>query len=227
MPFAPHWMLHMTFLLGTCHFCDSGGVSSLWKILTLEEPWKASKAVLQGEVPPVFRLMKRKVDDITEEEEQQAEVSVRPADVDTPVEGDLAEDRVLHDCRRAAEWVEANKPLLSARVDLPDVLSMGEERQAEAALQYGRVWKEELDEDEKETILEPFKFTFYDIDDMWKFCKAIMDQTLWLPYFFKIHVGLVKTHSVMACCFHSAADCTMKVVLLRISWEKLSVPFLI
>ncbi|XP_078019243.1 uncharacterized protein LOC144459364 [Epinephelus lanceolatus] len=82
----------------------------------------ASKALLRGEVPPVFRLMKRKVDDITEEEEQQAEVSVRPADVDTPVEGDSVEDRILHDCRHAAEWVEANKRLFSAKVDLPDVL---------------------------------------------------------------------------------------------------------
>ncbi|KAG8007311.1 hypothetical protein GBF38_012651, partial [Nibea albiflora] len=38
---------------------------------------------------------------------------------------DLVEDRVLRDCRHAAEWVEANNPLFSAKVDLPDVLDMG------------------------------------------------------------------------------------------------------
>ncbi|KAK0141801.1 hypothetical protein N1851_020528 [Merluccius polli] len=66
------------------------------------------------------------------------------------------------------EWVEANKQLFSAKVDLPDVLCMEEEEQAEAAPQYGRLWKEEVDEHEKEAILEPFNFTFYYIEDMWK-----------------------------------------------------------
>lgn len=70
------------------------------------------------------------------------------------------EDRILHDCRHAAEWVEAKKQLLSAKVDLPDV------DQAEAALQYVRVWKDEVDEHEKEAILEPFKFQFYNSDDV-------------------------------------------------------------
>ncbi|XP_061570613.1 uncharacterized protein LOC133424181 [Cololabis saira] len=141
----------------------------------------ASKALLRGEVPPVFRLRKRKVDDITEDEEQQAEVSVRPADKDTPVEGDSVEDRILHDCRDAAEWVEANKQLFSARVDLPDILCMGE-NQAEAALQYGRVWTEQLDDNEKDSILEPFKFTFYSTKDMWKFCDEIVDKRHSLAY---------------------------------------------
>lgn len=59
-------------------------------------------------------------------------------------------------------------------MDLPDVLCILEERQVEAALQYGRVWKEEVDEHEKEAILEPFKFTFYNNEDMWKFCDEIM-----------------------------------------------------
>ncbi|KAG8006354.1 hypothetical protein GBF38_005621, partial [Nibea albiflora] len=59
----------------------------------------------------------------------------------------------------ADEWAEANKPLFSAKMDRPIVLCMGEEEQAEAALQYERLWKEEVDEPEKETILEPFKFT--------------------------------------------------------------------
>ncbi|XP_061588999.1 uncharacterized protein LOC133453133 [Cololabis saira] len=107
----------------------------------------ASKALLRGEVPPVFRLMKRKVDDITEDEEQQA-----------------------------------NEHLFSARVDLPDILCMGEDNQAEAALQYGRVWTEQPDDDEKDSILEPFKFTFYSTKDMWTFCEEIMDKRNSLAY---------------------------------------------
>ena len=52
----------------------------------------------------------------------------------------------------------------------------GKEHQAEAALQYGRVWKDQLDDHEKESILEPFKFTFYSTKDMWTFCEEIMDK---------------------------------------------------
>ena len=84
-------------------------------------------------------------------------------------------------CRHAAEWVEANKPLFCAKVDLPDVLGMGEEEQAEAALQYGRLWNEELDENERETNLEPFKFTFHNPDDMWRFCDEIIDNKIIRP----------------------------------------------
>ncbi|KAG8009740.1 hypothetical protein GBF38_010550 [Nibea albiflora] len=62
---------------------------------------------------------------------------------------DLVEDYVLRNCKHAAEWVEANNPLFSDKVDPAClVLSMGEEEQAEAALQYGRLWKEELDDNE-------------------------------------------------------------------------------
>ena len=38
--------------------------------------------------------------------------------------------------------------------------------QAEAALQYVRVWKDEVYEHEKEAIPEPFKFQFYNTDDV-------------------------------------------------------------
>ena len=66
-------------------------------------------------------------------------------------------------------------------MDLPDVLGMREEEQAEAALQYGRLWNEELDENEREAILEPFKFTFHNPDDMWRFCDEIMDNKIIWP----------------------------------------------
>ena len=67
-------------------------------------------------------------------------------------------------------------------MDLPDILGMGEEEQAEAASQYGRLWKEELDENEREAILEPFEFSFHNCDDMWRFCDEIMDKKNYLAY---------------------------------------------
>ncbi|KAI4797723.1 hypothetical protein KUCAC02_024904, partial [Chaenocephalus aceratus] len=63
-----------------------------------------SKALLRGEVPPVFRVRKRKVDDITE---------------------------IVQDCKKAAEWVVAHKHLCT-RVHLPDAVSMGEAQLREA-----------------------------------------------------------------------------------------------
>ena len=72
---------------------------------------------------------------------------------------DQVEDRILHNCRHAAEWVEANKPLFCAKVDLPY----------------------ELDKNEREAILEPFKFTFHNPDDMWRFRDEIMDNKIIWP----------------------------------------------
>ncbi|CAL8273628.1 unnamed protein product [Gadus morhua 'NCC'] len=95
---------------------------------------------------------------------------------------DSVEDRILRDCRHAAEWVEANHQLFAAKVDLPYVLSIGEENQAEAALHYGRLWKEKVEDDEKESIMKPFMFTFYSTNDMWKFSEEIMDKRQNLAY---------------------------------------------
>ena len=34
----------------------------------------------------------------------------------------------------------------------------------------------ELPDEERESILEPFKFIFFNIEDMWVFCEDIMDN---------------------------------------------------
>ncbi|XP_063748053.1 tetraspanin-33 isoform X2 [Eleginops maclovinus] len=82
----------------------------------------------------------------------------------------------LRSCKKGAEWVEAQNHLLSARVRLPDAVNMGE---AELEL-----WDEKLDveEDEKESILEPFKFRFEQIKDMWTFCNEIADKRRYLVF---------------------------------------------
>nr|XP_033944787.1 uncharacterized protein LOC117450887 isoform X3 [Pseudochaenichthys georgianus] len=78
-----------------------------------------SKALLRGEVPPVFRMRKRKLDDITEKEEQlqphPADVSVGK-DVDKTMEAPTS--KIVQDCKKAAEWVVAHKHLCT-RVHLP------------------------------------------------------------------------------------------------------------
>lgn len=91
------------------------------------------------------------------------------------------EVRIIRDTKHAAQWVEASQKLFSARVDLPNFLSMGKEEQAEAAKQYARLWDEDIEEDEKEEILEPFKFRFNLTDDLWKFCEEIIDTEICWP----------------------------------------------
>lgn len=92
------------------------------------------------------------------------------------------EPRIVRDCKKAAEWVKANQHLFSAQVELPNALKMGEVELAEAAQLYGKLWdegtRERLTEHERESILEPFKFVFYNIEDMWKFDEEITDSSV-------------------------------------------------
>lgn len=41
--------------------------------------------------------------------------------------------RVIRDCREAAEWLLENRRRFSAKVEVPDVLQMRENKEAEAA----------------------------------------------------------------------------------------------
>ncbi|KAK1888823.1 hypothetical protein KUDE01_013501 [Dissostichus eleginoides] len=60
-------------------------------------------------------------------------------------------------------------------------VKMGEAELAEAF----KLWDEkpdDLEEDEKEAILEPFKFCFEQIEDMWTFCNEIRDKRGYFAY---------------------------------------------
>ncbi|KAI9523131.1 hypothetical protein NQZ68_030175 [Dissostichus eleginoides] len=109
---------------------------------------ETSKALLRGEGPPVFRVRKRKLDEISEEEQLQphpADVSVGK-DVEKTMEAPTS--KIVQDCKKAAEWVVAHKHLCT-RVHLPDAVSMGESQLREAV----KIWEEkpdECDEDEME-----------------------------------------------------------------------------
>ncbi|KAK1904254.1 Sentrin-specific protease 2, partial [Dissostichus eleginoides] len=110
---------------------------------------ETSKALLRGEGPPVFRVRKRKLDDITEKEEQ---LQPHPADVsvgkDVEKTMEAPTSKIVQDCKKAAEWVVAHKHLCT-RVHLPDAVSMGEAQLREAV----KLWEEkpdECDEDEME-----------------------------------------------------------------------------
>ncbi|KAI4805602.1 hypothetical protein KUCAC02_010206 [Chaenocephalus aceratus] len=96
---------------------------------------ETSKALLRGEVPPVFRVRKRKLDDITEKEEQ---LQPHPADVSV---GKDPTSKIVQDCKKAAEWVVAHKHVC-ARMHLPDAVSMGEARLREAV----KLWEEKPDD---------------------------------------------------------------------------------
>lgn len=92
--------------------------------------------------------------------------------------------RVVHHCKKAAEWVQANKQLFAARVEMPEILNMDSTQTEEAAQEMAKLFDDTMDpnEEDKESILEPFKFLFYDIKDMWLFCEEIMDKRGYLAY---------------------------------------------
>ncbi|KAJ4930940.1 hypothetical protein JOQ06_025241 [Pogonophryne albipinna] len=85
---------------------------------------ETSKALLRGEVPPVFRVRKRKLDDITEKEEQ---LQPHPADVsvgkDVEKTMEVPTSKIVQDCKKAAEWVVAHKHFFG-RKNLTNVTSM-------------------------------------------------------------------------------------------------------
>ncbi|KAF3837632.1 hypothetical protein F7725_009400 [Dissostichus mawsoni] len=113
---------------------------------------ETSKALLRGEGPPVFRVRKRKLDDITERsnfsliqlmsELEKVEKTMEAVGLFT------TPSKIVQDCKKAAEWVVAHKHLCT-RVHLPGAVSMGEAQLREAV----KLWEEkpdECDEDEME-----------------------------------------------------------------------------
>ncbi|KAF3854257.1 hypothetical protein F7725_022312 [Dissostichus mawsoni] len=166
----------MISLLLTCQLCEKWWCVMLMENFDLGSHGKmfahwteTSKALLRGEGPPMFRVRKRKLDEITEKEEQlqrhPADVSVGK-DVEKTMEAvglftssmhhiqggrpfhGLPTSKIVQDCKKAAEWVVAHKHLCT-RVHLPDAVSMGEAQLREAV----KLWEEkpdECDEDEME-----------------------------------------------------------------------------
>ena len=61
---------------------------------------------------------------------------------------------------------------------MPDILNTNSTQTEEAAQEMAKLFDGTMDpnEEDKESILEPFKFLFYDIEDMWLFCEEIMDK---------------------------------------------------
>ncbi|XP_029943704.1 uncharacterized protein LOC115385770 [Salarias fasciatus] len=179
MPALRKWwcvMLMENFDLGSC-----GKVFAHWT--------DAAKALLRGEAPPVFRLKKRKLDDAAEDQEPQPQplqiTSPLQKDAQTEGEATSIEDKILQDCTKAAEWVQDNPHLFAATVEMPDILQMGQEMQKEFVKQLLSLSSDgssQLCEDDKEQILEPFKFTFQVVEDMWMFCEEIMDKRQYRAY---------------------------------------------
>lgn len=91
----------------------------------------------------------------------------------------------MSDCRKAAEWVQAKRDLFAMKVELPHALRMAEEELAEALQLFRDVRLEETmvaDEQERESVLEPFKFVFQSKEDMWKFMEEIVVRRGYLVY---------------------------------------------
>ncbi|KAL7382378.1 hypothetical protein ABVT39_021351 [Epinephelus coioides] len=99
-------------------------------------------------------------------------------EVETTEEETNMVGQIVDDCKKAAEWVQGNPQRFAARVEMPDILSMDGTCTEEAVQQLANLFDATLDvtDDDKELILEPFKFLFHNIEDMWLFCEEIMDK---------------------------------------------------
>ncbi|CAK6982799.1 hypothetical protein GBF38_016619%2C partial, partial [Scomber scombrus] len=77
-------------------------------------------------------------------------------------------DRVVHHCKKAAEWVHANENVFAANVELPDILTIDNTQVEEAAHLIAKLFESTMDltDEDKELFLEPFKFSFYNIEDV-------------------------------------------------------------
>ncbi|KAF3844474.1 hypothetical protein F7725_007637 [Dissostichus mawsoni] len=90
---------------------------------------ETSKALLQGEGPPVFRV--RKLDDITERSNFSLIQLMSQLEKMWEKTMEAPTSKIVQDCKKAAEWVVAHKHLCT-RVHLPDAVSMGEAQLREA-----------------------------------------------------------------------------------------------
>lgn len=82
------------------------------------------------------------------------------------------------------KWVQGNPQLFAARVEMPGIFKMDGTCTEEAVQQLANLFDNSLDfsDDDKDLILEPFKFSFYNIEDMWLFCGEIMDKRGYMAY---------------------------------------------
>ena len=78
--------------------------------------------------------------------------------------------------------MQANPSLFTAKVECPAILTMDNKRLQEAAQDIWKIFDGDIDQEEKEEILEPFKFVFHNIKDMWTFCDEIMDNRHFIAY---------------------------------------------
>lgn len=64
--------------------------------------------------------------------------------------------QVVHHCKTAAEWVQANKQLFAARVEMPEILNMDSTQTEEAAREMAKLFDDTMDpnEGDKESILD-------------------------------------------------------------------------
>ncbi len=67
---------------------------------------------------------------------------------------------------------------------MPEILNMDSRQTEEAAREIAKLFNDTFypNEEDKELILEPFKFLFYDMKDMWLFCEEIMGNRGYLAY---------------------------------------------
>ncbi|XP_052395260.1 uncharacterized protein LOC127943106 isoform X2 [Carassius gibelio] len=133
-----------------------------------------SKAFLRGEQQPVFRLRKRRFEEISQEEP--FHVQVDETDLFTPefaskkqVVQSPRKVRVMTDLKTASQWCIENSRDLLGSVQLPGILCM-EDEAAEAL--------EPLfcDEFSKDDLVEPLTFVFEFMQDMHAFLENVVDK---------------------------------------------------
>ena len=103
--------------------------------------------------------------------------------------------------------VAENRQLFS-EVELPDAVQMREEKLAKSAARYSKLWEDcELDDMEKEDILEPFTFQFTNICDVWMFCEEMTDKEGYLDH--SLQYGNFCCIVFVSCCMLFFYDCSM------------------
>ncbi|XP_056615086.1 uncharacterized protein LOC130430130 [Triplophysa dalaica] len=138
-----------------------------------------SKAFLSGDQQPVYRLQKRKVEEISQEEPFDGQVTSQVDETilfnceyasEKQVVQSPRKERVMTDLKTASQWCLENSGDLLGSVQLPLIMCMGDDEAAEALEQFFTIDVIEHDS------VEPLMFVFTFMQDMHTFLENVVDK---------------------------------------------------
>ncbi|RXN07201.1 hypothetical protein ROHU_032411 [Labeo rohita] len=126
-----------------------------------------SKAFMRGDQQPVFRLRKRRFEEISQVDETSLTLEFVPEKL---VVQSPRKVRVMSDLKTASQWCMENSGDLLGSIQLPRILCMEDEEAAEAL---DRFFSAEFIKDD---LVEPLIFVFEFMQDMHKFLEHVVDN---------------------------------------------------